>query len=80
MEDLSSNALKRNFDLTLADLRINLSLKNKNGDPLYSNAVNEIYGYGNTLESAGMNAYSSPKFKAKLSEAVFFLKRKIVVY
>ncbi len=80
VEDLSSNALKRNFELTLAELRINLNLKNKNGDPLYTNAVNEIYGYGGTLESAGLNAYSSPKFKAKLSEAVFFLKRKIVVY
>jgi hypothetical protein len=42
--------------------------------------VGELYGYANNLEKAGMNAYSNPKLNTKLSEALFFLKRKIMVY
>jgi len=79
-EDLSSNALKRSYNLALVDLRVTLQLKNSSGAPLYNASFNEVYGYGGTTESAGLNAYNSNKLKSKLSEAVFFMKRKIVVY
>lgn len=80
-EDISSDVLEKNYNIKLASLQINLQLKNKaTNEVLYKTQVNDIYGYANSAEKAGLNAYSSPKVSAKLAESVFFLKRKILVY
>jgi hypothetical protein len=80
-EDISSDILQQNYKLMLASLVINLQLKNKlTGETVFKNQVTDVFGYANTLAKAGINAYSSEKLKAKLGEAVFFLKRKILVY
>ena len=80
-EDVSSDVLDKNYTIKLATLIINLQLKNKlSGEVLFKNQVTEVYGYANTLEKAGLNAYQSEKLNAKLGEAIFFLKRKILVY
>ncbi len=80
-EDISSEILNTNYNIKLAALVINLQLKSKASNTvIYKTQVNDIYGYANNLEKAGLNAYSSPKLNAKLAEAIFFLKRKILVY
>ena len=80
-EDISSDVLDKNYTIKLATLIINLQLKNKlSGEVLFKNQVTDVYGYANTLEKAGLNAYQSEKLNAKLGEAIFFLKRKILVY
>lgn len=80
-EDISSSILHQNYNLKLAALTINLQLKNRaSGEVLYKAQVNDIYGYANILEKAGLNAYANPKIPGKLAESLFFLKRKILVY
>lgn len=80
-EDLSSDILEKNYNIKLAALIINLQLKNKNtNEIIFKTQVNDVYGYANSLEKAGMNAYSNPKISGKLAESLFFLKRKILVY
>jgi hypothetical protein len=80
-EDVSSDVLEKNYNIKLATLVINLELKNKlSNEVLYKNIVSDIFGYANNLEKAGINAYQSEKLNAKLGEAIFFLKRKILVY
>lgn len=80
-EDISSDVLEKNYNIKLAALIINLQLKGKGSDEiLFKNQVTDVYGYANTLEKAGLNAYNSEKLNAKLGEAIFFLKRKILVY
>lgn len=78
--DISDDVLSKNYSLDLANLTINVALKNKKGDVLYKNVVSEIYGYANGNEKAGINAYSNISLKTKLSESLFFLKRKMIVY
>jgi len=80
-EDVSSDILQSNYSIKLAGLIINLGLKNAaTGETLYTTQITDVYGYANNLEKAGLNAYSSDKLNAKLGEAVFFLKRKVLVY
>jgi hypothetical protein len=80
-EDISSDILEKNYSIKLASLLINLQLKARTtGEVLFKTQVNDIYGYANILEKAGLNAYSNPKISAKLAESLFFLKRKILVY
>ncbi|MCE3227223.1 MAG: hypothetical protein K0S32_1774 [Bacteroidetes bacterium] len=80
-EDVSSDVLSNNYSIKLAALNINLQLKNRaSGETLYKTQISDVYGYANNLEKAGLNAYSSDKLNAKLGEAVFFLKRKVLVY
>ena len=80
-EDISSDILNTNYSIKLAALLINLQLKSKaSSTVIYKAQVNDVYGYANNLEKAGLNAYSSPKLNSKLAEALFFLKRKILVY
>jgi hypothetical protein len=80
-EDISSAILDRNYKIKLASLIINLQLKNRaTNEVLYKTQVNDVYGYANIAEKAGLNAYSNPKITAKLAESLFFLKRKILVY
>ena len=80
-EDISSDILEKNYNIKLAALTINLQLKNKaSNEVLYKTQVTDMYGYANSAEKAGMNAYSCPKISAKLAESLFFLKRKILVY
>ncbi|MDP3557529.1 MAG: LPP20 family lipoprotein [Bacteroidota bacterium] len=80
-EDISSDILDANYKIKLAALVISLQLKNNvTKEVIYKTQVSEVYGYANSLEKAGMNAYSNPKLNTKLSEALFFLKRKILVY
>lgn len=78
--DISDDVLNKNYALDLANLTINVALKNKKGDVLYKSVVSEIYGYANGNEKAGINAYSNTKLKTKLSESLFFLKRKMIIY
>ncbi len=80
-EDISSDVLERSYNIKLAALVINLQLKSKaSGEVLYKTQISDVYGYANSLEKAGINAYSSNKFNTKLGEAIFFLKRKVLVY
>jgi hypothetical protein len=79
-KDISSDVFENKCKLKLAALTITLQLKNSNQEVLYNTQVDEIYGYANSLESAGINAYSSPDIDNRMAEALFFLKRKIVVY
>jgi hypothetical protein len=80
-EDISSAILEKNYAIKLAVLTISLQLKDRiTNEILFKTQVNDVYGYANSAEKAGLNAYSSPKLKAKLAEALFFLKRKVVVY
>lgn len=78
--DISDDVLEANYKLNLAQLNINVALKNKNNEVLYKSVVSDIYGYANNLEKAGINAYSNNKLKTKLSESLFFLKRKMIIY
>jgi hypothetical protein len=80
-EDISSDVLTTNYNIKLAALLINLQLKNKlTNEVIYKSQVTDLYGYANTLEKAGLNAYQSQKLTAKFGEAIFFLKRKVLVY
>lgn len=80
-EDISSDILENNYKIKLATLVISLQLKtNVTQEVIFKTQVSDVYGYANNLEKAGMNAYSNPKLNTKLSEALFFLKRKILVY
>lgn len=80
-EDISSDILEKNYSIALSSLIINLQLKNRATDEiLFKTQVNDVYGYANSPEKAGINAYSNPKLNGKLAEALFFLKRKILVY
>lgn len=80
-EDISSPVLTANYNIKLVALVIDLQLKNRsNNEVLFKTQVNDVYGYANNLENAGLNAYSNPKISAKLAESLFFLKRKILVY
>lgn len=80
-EDVSSDVLESNYNIKLAALVINLNLKNRiTGETIYKGQITDVFGYANNLEKAGLNAYSSNKLTAKLGEAVFFLKRKVLVY
>ncbi len=80
-KDISSDVLENNYKIALCALVVNLQLKKTGtGEVLYKNQVKDVFGYANSLEKAGLNAYSSPKLAPKLGEAVFSMKRKIVVY
>ncbi|MBL7901837.1 MAG: LPP20 family lipoprotein [Bacteroidia bacterium] len=80
-KDISSDILEKNYQLSLVQLIVDLQLKKSgSSDILYKQQVTEVYGYANNAEKAGLNAYSNPKLQAKLAEALFFLKRKILVY
>ncbi|WP_317899614.1 LPP20 family lipoprotein [Aurantibacillus circumpalustris] len=80
-EDISSAILSANYNIKLAALIIDLQLKNRiTNEVLFKTQVNDVYGYANSLDNAGLNAYSNPKINAKLAESLFFLKRKILVY
>ena len=80
-EDISSDILESNYKIKLAALIISLQLKNNvTQEVIFKTQVNDVYGYANNIEKAGMNAYTNPKLNTKLSEALFFLKRKILVY
>lgn len=80
-EDVSSDVLEKNYNIKLGSLIINLQLKNRTNNTItFKTQVNDLYGYANNLEKAGLNAYENPKLKAGLGEALFFLKRKIIVY
>jgi len=80
-EDASSDVLDKNYNLKLAALIINLQLKNKlNNNETFKTQVKDVFGYANSLEKAGLNAYDNPKLQTNLMEALFFLKRKMLVY
>lgn len=79
-EDISSDVLEKNFKLNLAQLSVNVALKNKAGEVLYKGLVNEVYGFANSSEKAGINAYGNNKLKVRLSESLFFVKRKMINY
>jgi len=80
-KDISSDILFTNYNIQLAQLKIKLSLRNVfTKELIYSAEVSDIYGYGNSQETAALNAFQSDKLKTKLSESLFFLKRKLIVY
>jgi hypothetical protein len=80
-KDISSDILFTNYNIQLAQLKIKLSLRNASTKELIYNAeVSDIYGYGNSQETAALNAFQSDKLKIKLNESLFFLKRKLIVY
>jgi hypothetical protein len=80
-QDISSDILEQNYKTKLAALVVKLELKGKGVvEPLFKTEITDVYGYANKLEAAGINAFNNPKLMAELAEALFFLKRKIVVY
>lgn len=79
-EDDNSDNLKKQFNLYLAQLNINIDLYNKEKQIIYHQNINDIYGYGTSLTLAGSNAYTCEKLTLRLTEALFYLKRKIVWY
>lgn len=80
-KDVSSDILKQNYNVQLALLNVNLILRDmSNGEIIYKTEISGIYGYANDLLLAGVNAYYADKLKIKMSEALFFLKRKMIVY
>ncbi|MBK9284273.1 MAG: LPP20 family lipoprotein [Sphingobacteriaceae bacterium] len=80
-EDVSSHVLDVNYGLKMAALVIDLNLKRSvSGEVIYHAQINDIYGYANSGEKAGINTYSSNKLNFKLGEALFFLKGKMLVY
>jgi Asp-tRNA(Asn)/Glu-tRNA(Gln) amidotransferase C subunit len=80
-EDVSSDVLGKFYNLKLAALVINLQLKTQKSEtPIFKQQISDVFGYANTLDKAGLNAYQNEKLTAKLSEALFFLKRKVLVY
>ena len=80
-KDISSDILSNNYNIQLAQLKIKLSLRNANTKELiYNSEISDIYGYGNSQETAALNAFQSDKLKIKLNESLFFLKRKLIVY
>jgi hypothetical protein len=79
-QDDNSDDLKKQFNMYLAQLSIDISLYNKEKQILYSQNINDIYGYGSNLQLAGSNAYNSEKLITKLNESLFYLKRKMVWY
>jgi len=81
MKDISSDVLNANYGVQLSFLKIKLSLRNLSTNELiYDSEISDIYAYGNSIETAGLNAYQSDKLKTKLNEGLFFLKRKLIVY
>jgi hypothetical protein len=78
--DISNDVLKQNYNLNLAALTVSIVLKNKANELLYSTTLSDVYGYANSPERAGINAYNNPKLVTELNETLFFLKRKIVNY
>ncbi|GIV26246.1 MAG: hypothetical protein KatS3mg027_0060 [Bacteroidia bacterium] len=80
VEDENNNDLKKQFNLYLAQLVLEINLYNKEKQILYNQTINDVYGYGTTLQLAGSNAYSNEKLIRRLNEALFYLKRKIVWY
>jgi len=79
-KDISDDVLSKNYNLNLALLTINVALKNTKGEVLFKSIVSDIYGYANSAEKAGINSYSNTKLKTRLGEALFFLKRKMIIY
>jgi hypothetical protein len=80
-QDISSDILEQNYKTKLAALVVKLELKGKGVvEPLFKTEITDVYGYANKLEAAGINAYNNPKLMSEMAEALFFLKRKIVVY
>ena len=79
-EDISSEILNSTFNLRLASLSINIQLSKSNSDLLHKVQGTDIFGYGNSLSAAGMNAYSAEKLTLTLQELAFQIKRKIVNY
>lgn len=78
--DENSDDLKKQFNLYLAQLIAEINLYDKEKRLLYTQTINDVYGYGTTLPLAGSNAYNNEKLTRRLNEALFYLKRKIVWY
>ncbi len=77
-EDDNSDALKKQFNLYLAQLQVDVTLYDKAKQILFHQNISDIYGYGSTLSLAGNNAYNNEKLVMKLNELLFYLKRKII--
>ena len=80
-KDISSNILNATYNIQLSFLKVKLSLRKvPTNELIYNTELSDIYGYGNSQETAGFNVYQSDKLKLRVSEALFFLKRKLIVY
>ncbi len=80
-KDISSNILNATYNIQLSFLKVKLLLKKvQTNELIYITELSDIYGYGNSQETAGFNAYQTDKLKIRISEALFFLKRKLIVY
>ena len=79
-EDISSETLNGVFNLKLASLFINAQLQKNNSDFLHKIQSSDVFGYGNTLNAAGMNAYQAEKLSLVIQELAFQIKRQMVNY
>ncbi len=80
VEDGSSAVLKNKFNQVLSEVIIDINLINSTKQTIYTSHIEDVFGYGTSLESAGLSAYKSDALINKLNEAAFFLKRKIIRY
>lgn len=79
-KDVSSDILNKNYGVVLTGLNLTIALRNSlTKELIYKTEITNVYGYANTLEIAGLNAYTSERLHTKLTEALFFLKRNIIV-
>ena len=76
-----SDWLFDNYNLQLANMILKAKvIRKSDASELLNLQFNDIFGYSNTLERAGMQAYSSFAFKARMAELLFEIKHKIFQY
>ncbi|MFN6037508.1 MAG: LPP20 family lipoprotein, partial [Bacteroidota bacterium] len=78
--DISNDLFYKKFKLNLAQLTLNITLKNKIGDVLGKYTENEIYGYAGNLNESGENAFNSNALKFKMTELLLLIKRQVINY
>lgn len=80
-EASESDWLFDNYNLQLANMILKAKVIRKSDNSEILNLqFNDIYGYSNTLERAGIQAYSSIAFKERMAELLFEIKHKIFQY
>ena len=73
--------LLNQYNLQLVNLLLKVKvLRKSDASELLNLQYNDIYGYSNSLERAGANAFTSHGFNERLAEIIFEIKHKIFQY
>ena len=73
--------LSNQYNLQLVNLLLKVKvLRKSDASELLNLQYNDIYGYSNSLERAGANAFTSHGFNERLAEIIFEIKHKIFQY